>query len=572
MDVADSYLLLTLLLTLAAALAWASKRLGLSYVAGYIMAGVVLSYMIPAVGEESVLMLTIFSDIAIALLAFEVGREVGLENIKRIGLIPIAIGLGEVVVSFTMATLVGLALRLECSIIVLLALISLSTSTAVTYKLLEERGLRDDKGRLIMTVSTVEDVIQIIALTLLPQFSRGRVDPRAAIESITLSIVIVTLLILVGITIVRHLFTRIVKPDEFGLTLSVCLSFAYAIISRRVGLSPALGAFVAGLALSAHPQANEISERMKPLKEVFLVTFFVTMGFNANIASTPLPLIATALVLCLPVIAIKFVAFLISTWLVSGYSFEDVAKMTFFAITISEFGLIVAYEATRLGFAPQQVMIVSAVSTILAMITSSILTKDPDKNARKLSRLVPMPIKLSIDNASKYLSNVFERRVGKVLYEMFMRVVKEGALMVFTAFIASSMLYVVEHFSEPPYSLALSIVIISLAITFMVIIAYRVYVHADELCFRLLCERNILKPEIKKLMKGLLLVTIMSLVALVAIVTSSQYLLFLFSRIMGSDLSYAITSLIIVAVLALIFLAILSRFKKLLTAFRSNRA
>ncbi|MEM2535102.1 MAG: cation:proton antiporter, partial [Candidatus Nezhaarchaeales archaeon] len=520
----------------------------------------------------SVLMLTIFSDIAIALLAFEVGREVGLENIKRIGLIPIAIGLGEVVVSFTMATLVGLALRLECSIIVLLALISLSTSTAVTYKLLEERGLRDDKGRLIMTVSTVEDVIQIIALTLLPQFSRGRVDPRAAIESITLSIVIVTLLILVGITIVRHLFTRIVKPDEFGLTLSVCLSFAYAIISRRVGLSPALGAFVAGLALSAHPQANEISERMKPLKEVFLVTFFVTMGFNANIASTPLPLIATALVLCLPVIAIKFVAFLISTWLVSGYSFEDVAKMTFFAITISEFGLIVAYEATRLGFAPQQVMIVSAVSTILAMITSSILTKDPDKNARKLSRLVPMPIKLSIDNASKYLSNVFERRVGKVLYEMFMRVVKEGALMVFTAFIASSMLYVVEHFSEPPYSLALSIVIISLAITFMVIIAYRVYVHADELCFRLLCERNILKPEIKKLMKGLLLVTIMSLVALVAIVTSSQYLLFLFSRIMGSDLSYAITSLIIVAVLALIFLAILSRFKKLLTAFRSNRA
>lgn len=571
MDIADSYLVLTLLLTLAAALAWVSKRLGLSYVAGYIIAGVALSYMVPTIGEGGAPLLTIFSDIAIALLAFEIGREVGLENIKRIGLVPMVIGLGEVVISFTIATLVGLVLRLNWNNIVLLALISLSTSTAVTYKLMEERGLRDDRGRLILTVSTVEDVIQIIALTLLPQIGRGHVDFYRAIGSIVFSTVVAILFILVGVTIVRYLFTRIVKPDEFGLTLSVCLSFAYALVSRRVGLSPALGAFAAGLALSAHPQANEISERIKPLKEIFLVMFFVTMGFNANIASVSPPLIAIALALCLPVVISKFIAFLISTWLISGYNFEDSAKMTFFAITISEFGLIVAYEATKLGFVSQQMMIVSAISTIFAMIVSSILTRDPDKNARMLSRLIPMPIRLSIDGTSKYLNKVFEKKVSEVLHETFMKVLKEGALMVLTAFIASSTLYVIDYFFESPYSLVLSMVVIAVAMVFMLTIAYRVYVHADELCFKFLCEQKILNPNVKKFMRGLLFISLMSLVVLVAIVTSSQYLLFLISRIIGPDLGYAATSLIIVAVLVAIFLIILLRLRKLLIAFRNNR-
>lgn len=572
MDITDSYLVLTLLLTLATALAWVSKRLGLSYVAGYIMAGVALSYVVPGIGEDGTPILTMFSDIAIALLAFEVGREVGLENIRKIGLVPIAIGLGEVVISFTIATVVGLILRLEWSNIAVLALISLSTSTAVTYKLMEERGFRDDRGRLVLTVSTVEDIIQIIALTLLPQIGRGYVDFYKAVESIVSSTVVAILLILVGVTIVRYLFTRIVRPDEFGLTLSVCLSFAYALISRRVGLSPALGAFAAGLALSAHPQASEISERIKPLKEIFLVMFFVIMGFNANIASIQLPLLMVALALCLPVVITKFIAFLVSTWLVSGYSFEDAAKMAFFAITISEFGLIVAYEATKLGFASQLMMVTSAISTIVAMVVSSILTRNPDKNVKVLSRLIPTSIRFSVDGASKYLSKVFERRVSEVIHDTFMRVLKEGALMVLTAFIASSMLYVVDYFLEPPYDVAVSLVVIAIAMVFVLIIAYRVYVHADELCFKLLCEQRILNPNIKRFMRGLLFVSLLSLVVLVVLVASSHYLLHLISKIAGPDMGYATTSLILVSVLAVIILAIMLRLKKLLSVFRDNRA
>ncbi|RLF05703.1 MAG: hypothetical protein DRJ60_05270 [Thermoprotei archaeon] len=564
MEVIDSYLLLTLLFTLATLLAWISKRLGLSYVTGYIIAGVALSYLMPTIAGEFTPLLNIFSDIAIALLAFEVGREVGLENIKRISAVPIAIGLGEVLASFTVATIIGLALRFSWSDIAVLALISSFCSTAITYKLMEERGLTGNMRRLIFTVAAVEDIIVVLALTLLPQIGRGYVDLFKAIEAIAFSVVVAVMLIVVGVTIVRRVFARIVKPDEFGLAVSISLSFAYALISRRAGLSPALGAFAAGLALSAHPQADEISERMKPVREVFLIIFFITMGFNANISAIPVSQLALAFALGLLVVLTRLIAFSSSTWVTSGYNLEEAIKMGFFTTTIGEFSLIIAYEATKLGMVSQPMLMISAVSTIFAAIISSILTKKSEYYASKLSSLMPMFIKLFIDHASKYLNNALEGRVSKAIRELFMRVLREGALMVLTAFIASSTLYVVDGTLKYPYNFVTSTIIVAVAIVVILKIAQRLYIHADVLCFKFVCRSDILNPSVRRLLTSLIFISLMSLTILVALLTSSQYIASLINRIIGSDLGYAITTILIVGVLVVIFLTALSKLKKLL--------
>lgn len=566
MEVIDSYLLLTLLFTLATLLAWISKRLGLSYVTGYIVAGVVLSYLMPTIGGEFAPLLNISSDIAIALLAFEVGREVGLENIKRISAVPIVIGLGEILASFTVATIVGLALRFSWSDIIVLALISSFCSTAITYKLMEERGFIGDMRRLIFTVAAVEDIIAVLALTLLPQISRGYVDFFKAIESIASSVIVAVMLIVVGVTIVRQVFAKIVKPDEFGLAASISLSFAYALISRRAGLSPALGAFAAGLALSAHPQADEISERMRPVREVFLIIFFITMGFNVNISAMPASQLALAFVLGLLVLLTRLISFSSSTWIASGHGLEEAIKMGFFATTIGEFSLIVAYEATKLGMVSQPMLMISAVSTIFAAIISSILTKKPEHYAGRLSSLVPTFIKLFIDNASKYLNNALEGRVSKAVRELFMRVLKEGALMALTAFTASSTLYVVDSTLEYPYNFATSMIIVAVAIVVILKIARRLYIHADALCFKFVCKSDILNPSVRRLLTSLIFISLMSLTILVALLTSSQYIASLINRIIGSDLGYAITTILIIGVLVIIFLTSLSKLKRPLFA------
>ena len=564
MEVIDTYLLLTLLFTLATALAWISRRLGLSYVAGYIVAGIALSFMMPTIGGEVTPLMDIFSDIAIALLAFEVGREVGLENIKKISGVPLIIGLSEILASFTVATIAGLILRFNWSEIVILALIASFCSTAITYKLIEERGLRDDLKRLVFTVAAVEDVIVVLALTLLPQIGRGYVDFMKAFESITFSVVVAVALIVVGVTLVKKLFTKIIKPDEFGLAASISLSFAYALISRRAGLSPALGAFAAGLALSAHPQADEISERIKPVREVFLIVFFITMGFNSNISSLSASQFALALILSIVVIATRFIAFSFSTWITSGYGLEDSLKMGFFTTTIGEFSLIIAYEAIRLGMVPQDMLIVAALSTIIAAMTSSILTKRPDLYASVIASFVPSPIRLFGDHVSSYVNRALEGKISHAIRDLFMRILREGAVMVIAAFIGSSALYFVDAALAYPYNFIASIIIVAITVAVILVVAQRLYAHADVLCHKFVCKSNILNQGVRRLLTSLIFISLMALTVLVALVTSSQYLASIINRILGVDIGYAITTAIIVGVLATLMLMALTKLKRML--------
>lgn len=256
----DPYLLLALLFGSAAILAWITKRFGLSYVAGYVMAGVLLSFLAPSVREGYGGLLDLFSDIAIALLAFEVGREVSLENVRHLRAAPLAIVLGELLASFTLMTAMGLILKLNWIDIAVLTLMSSFCSTSITYKLMHERGLEFDKRGFVLSVAAIEDVAAIIFLALLPQLSRGYASLFDVLKLVLLSVTIAAALVIVGIALLRSIFAKIVRPDELGLAISISLSFAYALVSRTAGLSPTLGAFAAGLALSTHPRSAEISD------------------------------------------------------------------------------------------------------------------------------------------------------------------------------------------------------------------------------------------------------------------------------------------------------------------------
>jgi len=165
------------------------------------MAGVLLSFLAPGVREGYGGLLDLFSDIAIALLAFEVGREVGLENVRHLRTAPLAIVLGELLASFTLMTAMGLILKLNWIDIAVLALMSSFCSTSITYKLMHERGLDFDKRRFVLSVAAIEDVAAIIFLALLPQLSRGYASLFDALKLVLLSVTIAATLVIVGIAL-----------------------------------------------------------------------------------------------------------------------------------------------------------------------------------------------------------------------------------------------------------------------------------------------------------------------------------------------------------------------------------
>ncbi|MCC6042915.1 MAG: cation:proton antiporter [Candidatus Verstraetearchaeota archaeon] len=570
MSFVDPYLLLALLFGSAAVLAWITKRLGLSYVAGYVMAGVLLSFLAPGVREGYGGLLDLFSDIAIALLAFEVGREVGLENIRHLRTAPLAIVLGELLASFTLMTAMGLILKLNWIDIAVLALMSSFCSTSITYKLMHERGLDFDKRRFVLSVAAIEDVAAIIFLALLPQLSRGYASLFDALKLVLLSVTIAATLVIVGIALLRSIFAKIVRPDELGLAISISLSFAYALVSRTAGLSPTLGAFAAGLALSTHPRSAEISELMRPIREMFLIVFFIVMGFNANMMSMSLLNIETAIVIGALIVLARLVFFSSLTWILSGYGLRDSLSMGFFAMTVGEFSMIVAYEAVRLKATSQPVIVIATLSTIVATIAASMLTKDFERRAERFSSIIPVPVKLFGDQVSYYINRVLEGKVSRAVREAFTRVVKECASMIIVAFVASSALYVIDSFVSYPYNLASTAVVIATAAFLIFMIIRRLRSHADFLCQEFVCKSGVADPRVRRLLNGLIFMSLTMLTVLLATLVASKYVEAIIKRVVGLDVGHLVASSIIVGLLALALWSIVSRLRRLASLVRDK--
>jgi Kef-type K+ transport system membrane component KefB len=570
MSFVDPYLLLALLFGSAAVLAWITKRLGLSYVAGYVMAGVLLSFLAPGVREGYGGLLDLFSDIAIALLAFEVGREVGLENIRHLRTAPLAIVLGELLASFTLMTAMGLILKLNWIDIAVLALMSSFCSTSITYKLMHERGLDFDERRFVLSVAAIEDVAAIIFLALLPQLSRGYASLFDALKLVLLSVTIAATLVIVGIALLRSIFAKIVRPDELGLAISISLSFAYALVSRTAGLSPTLGAFAAGLALSTHPRSAEISELMRPIREMFLIVFFIVMGFNANMMSMSLLNIETAIVIGALIVLARLVFFSSLTWILSGYGLRDSLSMGFFAMTVGEFSMIVAYEAVRLKATSQPVIVIATLSTIVATIAASMLTKDFERRAERFSSIIPVPVKLFGDQVSYYINRVLEGKVSRAVREAFTRVVKECASMIIVAFVASSALYVIDSFVSYPYNLAFTAVVIATAALLIFMIIRRLRSHADFLCQEFVCKSGVADPRVKRLLNGLIFMSLTMLTVLLATLVASKYVEAIIKRVVGLDVGHLVAFSIIVGLLALALWSIVSRLRRLASLVRDK--
>ena len=570
MSFVDPYLLLALLFGSAAVLAWITKRLGLSYVAGYVMAGVLLSFLAPGVREGYGGLLDLFSDIAIALLAFEVGREVGLENVRHLRTAPLAIVLGELLASFTLMTAMGLILKLNWIDIAVLALMSSFCSTSITYKLMNERGLDFDKRRFVLSVAAIEDVAAIIFLAFLPQLSRGYASLFDALKLVLLSVTIAATLVIVGIALLRSIFAKIVRPDELGLAISISLSFAYALVSRTAGLSPTLGAFAAGLALSTHPKSAEISELMRPIREMFLIVFFIVMGFNANMMSMSLLNIETAIVIGALIVLARLVFFSSLTWILSGYGLRDSLSMGFFAMTVGEFSMIVAYEAVRLKATSQPVIVVATLSTIVATIAASMLTKDFERRAERFSSIIPVPVKLFGDQVSYYINRVLEGKVSRAVREAFTRVVRECASMIIVAFVASSALYVIDSFVSYPYNLAFTAVVVATAALLIFMIIRRLRSHADFLCQEFACKSGVADPKARRLLNGLIFMSLTMLTVLLATLVASKYVEAIIKRVVGLDVGHLVASSIIVGLLALALWSIVSRLRRLASLVRDK--
>ena len=168
------------------------------------------------------------------------------------------------------------------------------SSTAVVLRLMsQKRKLHTANWRASLGVLLIQDLIVIIYLSILPLLAS--VDPTQNGESesggmrtvsdAVLAIVVIATLILIG----RHALPRLLREaasfggQEVMLVLTAAIALSAALITSSLGLSPELGAFIAGFLLASTPFRHELSGQLNPIRDIFMALFFTAIGLQVDI-------------------------------------------------------------------------------------------------------------------------------------------------------------------------------------------------------------------------------------------------------------------------------------------------
>ncbi len=309
----DSFLLQTALYLCAAVIAVPlAARLGLGSVLGYLVAGMALG-LIPAIGSHTQ-ELQHFAEFGVVMMLFLIGLE--LEPRALWDMRHRLMGLGGLQVMLTLgATMAAsMAIGLPWQTALAIGMILALSSTAIVLQTLSEKGLMQSPGgRSTFSVLLTQDIAVIPMLAAIPLLSLGEnaitIAPdgsmvRAANED-TLShsvslveglpgwgVTIITMLavatvILAGIYLTRPVFRYIhhARLREMYTATALLIVVGTAVLMSMVGLSPALGTFLAGMVLANSEFRHEIESDLEPFKGLLLGLFFITVGAGISFAT-----------------------------------------------------------------------------------------------------------------------------------------------------------------------------------------------------------------------------------------------------------------------------------------------
>jgi CPA2 family monovalent cation:H+ antiporter-2 len=227
------------------------------------------------------------AEIGVAFLLFTIGIEIQLSRfLKHLSEILLTGGL-QVLCTFLVGVLVGLAMQLSVSQSIFIGFILTHSSSALVLKLLKDRGDEaSPQGRISIGVILFQDIMVVPMMLLIP-FLAGDSGPDAwmILWKLTKSALIIVVILVAARYVIPLILERLVTMNMRDVLVisSVVITMGIAWITESLGLSLAIGAFLAGLALSDTDFTHQIISDINPFRDVFLSVFFVSFGMILNL-------------------------------------------------------------------------------------------------------------------------------------------------------------------------------------------------------------------------------------------------------------------------------------------------
>jgi monovalent cation:proton antiporter-2 (CPA2) family protein len=357
-----------------------AKRLGLGSVLGYLIAGMVIGpFGLGLVGDESRDVLH-FAEFGVVMMLFLIGLELEPRLLWRMrGSI---LGLGGLQVGVTALAVAGVAVAvgLDWRAALAVGLVLSLSSTAIVLQTLQEKGLvKTSGGRSAFAVLLFQDIAVIPMLAVLPLLAHGGVEagPGTAAHASTwveglpgwaaalVVVATVTSIVAAGRVVVRPFFRFIARArvPEIFTAAALLLVIAIALLMTRIGLSPALGTFLAGVVLANSEYRHELEGDIAPFKGLLLGLFFIAVGSSMDFGTiAEAPLVLGGIVAALMVV--KF-GILLILGRVFRMGLDQNLLFAFSLAQAGEFGFVLLSFATQQNVLPLEVT--SPLVAVIAM-------------------------------------------------------------------------------------------------------------------------------------------------------------------------------------------------------------
>jgi K+:H+ antiporter len=363
----------------AAVMVFVTHKLKQPMVIGYLLAGMVIGPFTPPFSLiHDVSTINTLAELGIIILLFVIGTEFPITKLKSVGRISLIVGIAESLGTLLITFFVGQTLGFSQFDSMFLALAMSVTSTVVTVKILEELNMINEKSSvLIMGILIVEDVIVITMLGILQSLAlTAAVSFVQVILSVGIVVGFIAGILILGSRYLPSLIDKIARKTDYSVLIIVILGLAFGLSfgAIELGLSPVIGAFLAGVLVAESNSAGIARVITIPLRDVFAALFFVSVGALVDVSKIPL-FIIPALILIVTSFAAKMVI-IIPCLIKAGYD-TTTAVRTGLGLSSArgEMSLIVGKGGQDVGAVSLYILPILGVVTIVTTFVTPYILK-----------------------------------------------------------------------------------------------------------------------------------------------------------------------------------------------------
>lgn len=378
------------LLGLALALAIVSERLRQSAILGYLAAGAILGPGVLNVVEADT-GLPVIAELGVSLLLFAIGLEFSVSRLLKLGRIALVGGSVQVVATLGLATLIAGAFGYSTrTALAVGAIVALSSTASVLRILIDRAELDSVHGRSALGILLMQDV-SVVPLVLMVTVMGG--DGGASEIGMRLLQSVGLLVALVGgfHLVLNRLLTRVVAAMNFArdrellVLLAATLALGSAAAAHAVQVSPALGAFIAGIMLAESPFATQIRSDVSALRVLFVTLFFASVGMLGDPVWIAEHALSVGLVVALVLVGKAAIVTVVAVWLKRPLRHAIATGVAL--AQVGEFGVVIAGIARGNGLVDDHLFRLLVSATLVTLFATPFLIRGALPIGTRLARL-----------------------------------------------------------------------------------------------------------------------------------------------------------------------------------------